>query len=88
MSLDDKTVTLQLPTATRWEAELHCDVSGLPAFIDVRPDGPAAAAGITDGDIFVQIGFIQITPRSLESACHAIWEAKRNAQALGKKSVD
>ena len=84
---DDGTIRLELPTNTRWSAELELSPDGMPCFIGVEKDGAAYLAGINEGDVLCQIGFTKIQPRSLQSACQTIWEEKRNARSLSKATV-
>ena len=81
-------ITIEMPSGIPWEAELECRPGdGRIVFVGVAPDGPADLAGISDGDLLVQVGFDPLRPRDLEAACRLIWERKRNSAALQLKTT-
>ena len=78
-----KEITIEMPATIPWEAELECRPGdGKIIFVGVVKDGPAAAAGIVDGDLLAQVGFDVVKARDLESACRIIWDQKKQAAAL------
>ena len=84
---DDNLISISLPAAERWSAELSLSTEGYACFIDVIEGGAAALAGIANGDILLQIGFDKIEKRNLEHACRTIWTNKRNAMAMKETMV-